>query len=338
MDKNYIIFSSYINAYSIRKALNKEGIYNVFIANDMAAPYFYKIPKIKPKENDVLLFTTEEKLLEYLPLKKQYSIPFKANNTSWIDNKLNFAHFLLSINEIPVDFYSTLNDVKHFPVLLKGIASMKNNKRVPRGFVLNSLQDMAKIGSEINIEGFELSDFYIQKYLPDAILNVSVCGFYDSELKNNEFITITQKTIMDNTPLKGSTGDIVVEINDDYNLIERSKNILQNLDFKGVFELEFIFDKSDNTYKILELNPRFWMQHGIFIEKNNSLIKAVLGKQFDSKINKNKIAWVNTIALMENIKNKRFEMVKFIFSNFFNYKFHFAPSLFQFFKYKFFLK
>lgn len=41
-------------------------------------------------------------------------------------------------------------------------------------------------------------------------------------------------------------------------IIDYSKKILKNLNWKGPAQLEWRYDKSDDKYKLLEINPRFW--------------------------------------------------------------------------------
>jgi len=43
-------------------------------------------------------------------------------------------------------------------------------------------------------------------------------------------------------------------------LLDAGGTLLKKLDYSGIFEIEFIKDESDGTYKIIELNPRCWSQ------------------------------------------------------------------------------
>ena len=37
------------------------------------------------------------------------------------------------------------------------------------------------------------------------------------------------------------------------------KNLMKALNWSGVANIDFRFDKTDSTYKVIEINPRFWL-------------------------------------------------------------------------------
>lgn len=94
--------------------------------------------------------------------------------------------------------------------------------------------------------------------------NVSVCGWYD---KNNQYLICTHKVLQH--PPKTGNGDVVERIDPPEGVMEAALRVLQALEYEGPFELEFVFDERSNRHQVIELNPRFWMQHG--------LVEAVTG-------------------------------------------------------------
>lgn len=52
-------------------------------------------------------------------------------------------------------------------------------------------------------------------------------------------------------------------------VIEYAMKILKYLGYKGICEVEFMYDERDNKYKFLEINPRTWKWHSI-AEKANT--------------------------------------------------------------------
>lgn len=42
-------------------------------------------------------------------------------------------------------------------------------------------------------------------------------------------------------------------------LLELMMNLMKGLNWSGVANIDFRFDEADNTYKIIEINPRFWL-------------------------------------------------------------------------------
>lgn len=94
--------------------------------------------------------------------------------------------------------------------------------------------------------------------------NVSICGWYD---RNRQHLICTHKVLQH--PPRTGNGDVVARCESPPGVMEAALRILQALDYEGPLELEFVFDVKSNRYQVIELNPRFWMQHG--------LVEAVTG-------------------------------------------------------------
>lgn len=45
----------------------------------------------------------------------------------------------------------------------------------------------------------------------------------------------------------------------DEDLLELMKDLMKALNWSGVANIDFRLDKTDNTYKVIEINPRFWL-------------------------------------------------------------------------------
>jgi len=54
-----------------------------------------------------------------------------------------------------------------------------------------------------------------------------------------------------------------------------SLQILNEIGYSGLCEVEFIMDPKDQTYKFLEINPRSWLQITITNQTNKPLIPLV---------------------------------------------------------------
>jgi len=46
-------------------------------------------------------------------------------------------------------------------------------------------------------------------------------------------------------------------------IVKKGIELLQSMNFYGVSEVEFKRDPRDNEFKFIEINPRFWMEHGL---------------------------------------------------------------------------
>lgn len=94
--------------------------------------------------------------------------------------------------------------------------------------------------------------------------NVSICGWYGPD---KQHLYCTRKVLQ--WPPSTGGGDLVERIDPPVGLMQQATTILKAFEYEGPFELEFVFDANTHTYKVIELNPRFWLQHG--------LIEAITG-------------------------------------------------------------
>ena len=90
--------------------------------------------------------------------------------------------------------------------------------------------------------------------------------------------------------------------------------ILKELNFSGMAEVEFMYDVTSDSYKLLEINPRSWKWHSITNKLNLNFIKMMISffnnESIEPTINNNEdIAWIERltdtfIALKELTKGK----------------------------------
>jgi glutathione synthase/RimK-type ligase-like ATP-grasp enzyme len=173
-----------------------------------------------------------------------YSLPsYESFKLSRNKNELNI---FCEKNEIPCpksisekDFYSKKFD---FPIIVKpkngsgsnGISFVHNNQHL----------------DNININ-FERD--FIQELLPNA-KNVEA-GFYLCE--KGEIISFYSHKRIRTYP---ETGGVTVfsEFKIDKKIRQSGAKIIKKLNWSGLLMIEYIFDKRDNQYKLIEINPRLW--------------------------------------------------------------------------------
>lgn len=63
--------------------------------------------------------------------------------------------------------------------------------------------------------------------------------------------------------------------------MEIAEHVLRRLHYRGPYEFEFIV--TGGRALALELNPRFWMQHGLFVPAGNGLVKRYLGMETEAE-------------------------------------------------------
>ena len=62
-------------------------------------------------------------------------------------------------------------------------------------------------------------------------------------------------------------------------VMAQAQAILAAMEYDGPFELEFVFDETAAEFKVTELNPRFWLQHGLIEAVSGSaLVGTYLGR------------------------------------------------------------
>jgi predicted ATP-grasp superfamily ATP-dependent carboligase len=206
----------------------------------------------KYKHEDIVFIPVEEEttlmFLKYINKFGERNFKFylpdlKFFNLSRNKNELNI---FCEKKEIPCpksisekDFYSKKFD---FPIIVKpkngsgsnGISFVHNNQHL----------------DNININ-FERD--FIQELLPNA-KNVEA-GFYLCE--KGEIISFYSHKRIRTYP---ETGGVTVfsEFKIDKKIRQSGAKIIKKLNWSGLLMIEYIFDKRDNQYKLIEINPRLW--------------------------------------------------------------------------------
>jgi predicted ATP-grasp superfamily ATP-dependent carboligase len=131
-------------------------------------------------------------------------------------------------------------------------------------------------GRALRQAGFSPEDFLIQEFMPEADV-ISTCGFFDTLNHSRNLFLTTRKLLGLGGRL--TTGVVVETIPDPGGLASRTAAILDALRYRGPFEMEFVEGRRRGMYHVLELNMRFWMQHGLFIDGcGNRLLERYLDR------------------------------------------------------------
>ena len=150
-------------------------------------------------------------------------------------------------------------------------------------------------------EGLNPAYFFLQEWLGDLHCRViSVCGFHDSKNSRRNLVAVVERIASHTEGLSCSAA--VQTIEDQWQLVDKTTAILNSLDFTGPYELEYLIVGEREL--VLELNPRFWMQHAIFLNNGNGLIKRYLNldTERDREIHKiNNVIWIDGLHLVLSI-------------------------------------
>jgi predicted ATP-grasp superfamily ATP-dependent carboligase len=98
----------------------------------------------------------------------------------------------------------------------------------------------------------------LQEYVPGDDRDIVVfCCYIDGDGKIVGYFTA--RKLRQNPPLIG-TGSVVEAI-EVLPVIEPSVQLLRDLSYSGLAEIEYKHDKTSDTYFLIEINPRHWDQH-----------------------------------------------------------------------------
>jgi hypothetical protein len=271
----FVTFSSHVNAWSLGKGLRRLGRELTCLG-----PEGGLVPSQTGAvaDDDVLFFTEEWSLRRFLGSS---GLKFKPRRIDGpLDDKLAFARLMDELGETNIPYWEvtpeTLSTPPSLPIFLKARHSWIEGKKVTRGYVCWTRHDVEEALGEIAASGLSPNDFFFQELLdPDQIDCISVCGYFDHSRPGHRLLLATHKVIGDADVI--ATGTLVESLALSPGLARRACAILERLGYVGAFELEFLEHRGRGVAYALELNPRFWMQHGLFIDHvDNLLIRLYL--------------------------------------------------------------
>ncbi|MCM3006969.1 hypothetical protein [Priestia koreensis] len=283
-----IVFNSHITGLAVARNLGKEGIPvialdrdgrayglqskyaniaaycpNPLVDEDGFIQLLIDIGKRLPKKG-VLFPSNDEWVFAVLrnqdQLNAYYFIPFSELET--VERILN-KRTLYKESErlgipIPKTWYPEEDELTHvpFPCIVKPVEqrSFYDAFQV-KVFEVHSQDELTDVlkktnGHEVVIQeviGESLSDFY------------SLCS-YVSPKGEAKGVFVGQK--LEQYPLSFGTGCLVRSAYRQ-EIVDAGIHILHTLGYHGISEAEFIYDKRDQTYKLLDLNTRTWKWIGL---------------------------------------------------------------------------
>ena len=236
----------------------------------------------------VHLFLTDEALLD--DIEAQQDALSAANvslypriKNSWelVTDRKKFYDFVCSrgLAEVPQHVCHSINPWEVFPNGFRARVwkSWNRGRKLSRGMNVMNVEDFQRWLRVVHSEDLRPSEWAFQKLLScEPRDNVSVCGWHDQD---EQLYFVTRKLVQ-----KQDIGAIVECVSACGDLLGTARKILVALGFEGAFELEFLRDPSDDRFKVLELNPRFWMQHRLIAKlTDNALVRRHLGFELENK-------------------------------------------------------
>ena len=302
-------FSSSINAYSLMICAKKLGIELYTIQKETTYPM--SVNSEISNKNDWLLFTEESSLR--LALENKIKGKFYPDNypIDLLDNKLEFNYWIKNTFKdiyIPKQWRLDELDNVQFPCILKAKHSWNKSTKLPRGWVCKDKNILLNKIKYLELQSFNKDFFFIQQWLGENCIVISVCGFFDWTNQSRNLTAVVQRLSSQETGL--SCSSIVETITDKWKLKVSSFKILKALKFIGPYELEFII--MNDSSKLIELNPRFWMQNAIFLNKGNGLVKRYfnMDEEIDHITNEiSDIIWIDSFQFVKNLFMFRCQLI-----------------------------
>ena len=314
-----LVFSSYTNAYTIYKGTESLGV-DTATAGSLA---IFPIPtKAGATKADWLFFTEETSLrlallgeLEGNFLPSQFPLHLLDDKWEFV-NWLKEQRLAKGLKQWSLAEWEQVS----YPCLLKAKHSWVGLIKLPRGWLCRSAKEIEDRLIYLKSQGLDSKHFFLQEWFSSTQCRViSVCGFHDSQKSHRNLVAVVERIFANAKVLSGSAA--VETIDDEWLLTQNTEAILNRLDFIGPYEMEFLV-QCDNVL-FLEFNPRFWMQHAIFLKNGNGLIKRYLklDNEQDHLHNKiNNVIWIDTMHLVFSIVRFRIKFLLFIIKKFFKKK------------------
>lgn len=228
-------------------------------------------------------------------------------NTYELAKKLNIpiptSHFPSSIQEVEE------LDIR-YPVVIK--PSIRDNlypKVHVKAYRINNKQELIKTYRYVS-QFIDPSEIIVQDLIPGgAEVLYSFCPFF----KNGTILTSITARRPRQHPMTFGHASTFAELVHIPKLKEMAEQILQAIDYYGFGEVEFMYDKRDNTYRFLEINPRIWGWHSLAIAAGADypamLYMDVFNQPFEIPRSKETMKWIRLTtdiptALGEIIKGR----------------------------------
>jgi D-aspartate ligase len=208
-------------------------------------------------------------------LRKYYRLPLPHNDTIEIlYNKHNTYSLCENIGiPIPRTYLSENLDqllAKNlsYPLVIK--PAVRDNYYTyvkTKAYKINSQDELIKIYEKVN-EIIPQSEIIVQEMIIGGPKNLySFCCFF----KNGKVINgITARRTRQH-PMDFGHATTFAELVDIPQLKEYATKLLDNINYYGICETEFMYDEVEEKYKLIEVNPRVWGWHSLAIASGINL-------------------------------------------------------------------
>lgn len=207
---------------------------------DFLKPYYY-FPIIS------------ENLLNNLLIKDRFYQAFKTIDIP--------DTYIYNLKKGKLDF-KRINELK-FPLILKPGNSINYYKYPFEGqakvYKIKDKEELVLVLDKIKEAGYE-ENMIIQRFIPgddSCLFDVMV---YCDRTKKVKLMTLAQIGLQERTPTGVGNCTLLINGYNEYGntleVVEKLKKFIEKIDYHGFAEIDVKYDKSDQKFKVLEINPR----------------------------------------------------------------------------------
>ncbi|MBP7732005.1 MAG: ATP-grasp domain-containing protein [Bacteroidales bacterium] len=277
------------------------------------------------EEKQTLLIATNDSLLAFLSSKYSQlselyylSIPFPSNLEICYNKRLTYKKAMELDIPIPESYFpESFSDIKdladkiEYPYILKpSVMHVFHQVTGRKVYFCKNKKDLFKFYTMMcNI--IPSNEVILQKFIEGG--TNSLFSFGSFAAKGEVYGCLSAKRIRQH-PMDFGNSTCFAYTVIDQEFENQAKKFLKSINYFGMSEIEFMFDNKDNSFKLLEINPRAWKWHSIANKLNINLLEMMVnflnGKDIEYKYNKMAdIGWIEHItdiyvAFKEIIKGK----------------------------------
>lgn len=283
-----------------------------------------------------LLFPTRDHDLQFLSkfygeLEERYVVI--AAPPQMLQAILNKASFYQVARELGIPHPATawinshadiesVKDELLFPVIVKPVYSTQWRRKEiwdlvgrQKAAIIQDYDELQRFYARI-----EPADpmIHVQEFIPGADADLVVFGSYVNPQSNVSRYFTGRKLLQ--SPARSGTG-VVVQACPVPDIIEPSRRLLARLGYCGVSEIEYKYDRRHGNYVLIEMNPRFWDQHGLGAAAGVDLAKCLFldltnGHVPEQRQDPELVTWVAedgfAMSVLTNLKTRSYPAADFL--------------------------
>jgi D-aspartate ligase len=151
-----------------------------------------------------------------------------------------------------------------FPVVIKAVEPDKDMIEGKRFFLAETKDDLIEIYKR-NEDIFN-RNFMLQEFIPHLAGFLWIFHGYFNDISDSLFSATGVKSRQ--SPFYGGVTSLgICQYNKELDFL--SKQFMKKIKYKGIVDIEFVYDQRDCTYKILDINPRMGANFRLFAGKGD---------------------------------------------------------------------